>query len=116
MEQAVEHSIWVYLGLTLILGGAAGFVMGQSFAREWRPIWHVFIAAPGLALGVRFLHYALFEEPLLTIYGYLGDAATILALALLGFRMARTHGMVTRYYWLYEKTSPLTWRDRQKEG
>lgn len=112
MEQTMEHSIWVYLGLTLILGGAAAYAMGRSFADSWKPAWQLLLAAPALALGVRFLHYALFEEPLLTPMGYLADAATILALALLGFRMARTDAMVSRYYWLYERTSPLTWRKR----
>ena len=28
----------------------------------------------------------------------------------LGWRMTRAGQMATQYYWLYERTSPLTWR------
>ena len=55
MEHTMEHSIWVYLGLTLILGGSAGYVMGRSFAQSWKPAWQLLLAGPALALGVRFL-------------------------------------------------------------
>jgi hypothetical protein len=116
MEHATQYTIFVYIGLTLIIGGGAAFRMGRNFAENWRPFWHVLAAGPGLALGVRFLHYALFEEALLTGPGYVLDALTITALAALGFRMARTQAMVTRYYWLYEKTSPISWRERQPEA
>ncbi len=116
MEHTLEHSIWVYLGLTLVLGGAAAFLMGRNFAENWRPAWHILFACPGLALGVRFLHYALFQEPLLTPWGYAADALTVTIIALIGFRLARTEAMVTRYYWLYEKTSPFSWRERQQKG
>ena len=117
MEQdALEHSIEIYIGLTVILGGAAAYLMGRNFAENWRPAWTLFLATPGLALGVRFLHFALFAEPLLTPWGYLADAVTLLVFGLIGFRLARTQAMVTRYYWLYEKTSPFTWRNRQQAG
>jgi hypothetical protein len=36
----------------------------------------------------------------------------LVAAACLGFRAMRTTQMVTQYRWLYERTSPLTWRDR----
>lgn len=110
--ETLQHSIEVYIGLTVILGGAAAFLMGRNFAENWRPAWTLLLATPGLALGVRFLHYALFEEPLLTPWGYLADAGTLMVLGFIGFRLARTKAMVTRYYWLYEKTSPFSWRKR----
>jgi hypothetical protein len=37
----------------------------------------------------------------------------LLAGACLGFRLMRTKQMVTQYRWLYERTSPLTWRNRR---
>jgi hypothetical protein len=113
---SLEHSIEIYIGLTVILGGAAAYLMGRNFAENWRPAWTLLLATPALALGVRFLHFALFHEPLLTPWGYLADAVTLLVFGLIGFRLARTQAMVTRYYWLYEKTSPFTWRDRQTPG
>ena len=37
---------------------------------------------------------------------------TIIVLALFGFRWKRTQQMTTQYYWLYERTGPLTWRSK----
>lgn len=110
----MEHSLSVYFGLTLILGGACAYLMGRNFAENWRPVWQVVLGGAGLALGVRFLHFALFQEPLLTPYGYLADAVTLVALGLIGFRLARTDAMTSRYYWLYEKTSPFSWREKPR--
>ena len=54
MEPAtLEHSIEIYIGLTVILGGAAAYLMGRNFAENWRPAWTLLLATPGLALGVR---------------------------------------------------------------
>ena len=38
--------------------------------------------------------------------------AILVAFASLGYRAMRTTQMVTQYGWLYERTSPLSWRDR----
>ena len=38
--------------------------------------------------------------------------ATIIVLALFGFRWKRTQQMTNQYYWLYERTGPLTWRSK----
>jgi len=98
--------------LTVIVGGGAAVLMGRNFANNWRPVGNVIAAALGLALGVRFLHYALFWEPLLSLPGYALDAAVCVAGALLGYRWRRTRQMTSQYYWLYERTGPLTWRDK----
>ena len=66
-----------------------------------------------LAAAVRFFHYALFDGNLLSLYYYLVTYAVMLAAGVLGFRAMRTTQMVTQYRWLYERTSPLTWRDRR---
>ena len=65
-----------------------------------------------LAGAVRFFHYALFEGTLASLYYYLVTYAILVLAACLGFRAMRTTQMVTQYRWLYERTSPLTWRDR----
>ena len=65
-----------------------------------------------LAAAVRFFHYALFDGELLSLYYYLVTYVVLLAAACLGYRMMRTTQMVTQYRWLYERTSPLTWRAR----
>ena len=106
------HGILVFIFVTVILGGGAAIMMGRNFATNWRPAMHVAVAGIGLALGVRFLHYALFEEYLLTLQGFLPDAIVVIAMGLLGFRWRRTEQMTSQYYWLYERTGPLTWRQR----
>ena len=65
-----------------------------------------------LAAAVRFFHYALFDGELSSPYYYLVTYVDLVATAYLGFRAMRTTQMVTQYRWLYERTSPLTWRDR----
>lgn len=108
------HTILVYLLVTVFLGGGAAILMGRNFAGNWRPISNVILGAIGLALGVRWLHYVLFEESLLTGYGIIADLAIIIAMALLGFRLKRTEQMTSQYYWLYERTGPLTWREKRE--
>ena len=108
----MEKTLWVYVLLTLLFGGGAAILMGRSFAQNWRSVWLLVIASLGLALGVRFLHFALIEEQLLTTLGYAADAVTIIVLALFGFRWKRAQQMTTQYYWLYERTGPLTWRSK----
>ena len=103
----------VFLVLTVILGGGAAFLSGRGLSRSWRPFSHVFFYVALLAGAIRFFHYALFNGALLSPYYYLVTYAVLLAAACLGFRSMRTTQMVTQYRWLYERTSPLTWRSRE---
>ena len=107
-----DDGAWVFLVLTVIIGGAGAFLSGRALARGWKPFWRVFVYMALLAVAVRFFHYALFGAKLLSAYYYLVTYALFLAIASLGFRQMRTTQMVTQYRWLYERTSPLTWRDR----
>jgi hypothetical protein len=65
-----------------------------------------------LAAAVRFFHYALGEGKLLSLYYYLVTYILLVGAASLGFRVMRTTQMVTQYRWIYERTSPLTWKAR----
>lgn len=103
---------WVFLVLTVVIGGAGAFLSGRGLARSWKPFWRIFLYMALLAAAMRFFHYALFDGTLTSLYYYLVTYAILLIAALLGFRAMRTTQMVTRYRWLYERTSPLTWRDR----
>jgi hypothetical protein len=107
-----DDGLVVFLILTVILGGAAAFFAGSGLARTWRPFWRVFVYMALLAAAVRFFNYALFDGTLLSLYYYLVTYAVLMAAASLGFRATRTTQMVTQYRWLYERTSPLTWRAR----
>jgi hypothetical protein len=42
------------------------------------------------------------------------DAAVILAIGSIGFRFTRARQMATQYRWLYERTGPLTWREKEQ--
>jgi hypothetical protein len=106
------HGILIYLFLTAILGGGAATMMGRNFAANWRSIAQVVLAGIGLAIGVRFLHFALFQQPLLTLPGFLLDAMVVIFFGLLGHRWRRTEQMTSQYYWLYERTGPLSWRKK----
>jgi len=108
-----DDSLRVFVVLTVIIGGGAAFLAGRGLARSWKPFWRVYFYMALLAAAVRFFHYALFDGNLLSLYYYLVTYAVMLAAGVLGFRAMRTTQMVTQYRWLYERTSPLTWRDRR---
>ena len=65
-----------------------------------------------LGAAVRFVHFALFEATLLSPASYAVDTLYLLVLGSLAWRMTRAAQMATQYYWLYERTGPLTWRER----
>jgi hypothetical protein len=113
MSWLSDDSLPVFLVMTVIIGGGAAFLAGRGLARGWKPFWRLFVYLALLAAAVRFFHYALFNGELLSLHYYLVTYAILLACGLLGFRWMRTTQMVTQYRWLYERTSPLTWRDRQ---
>jgi hypothetical protein len=93
-------TLLVFLGLSAVLGGAAAFATGRALAKHWRPLWYAPFAMVPLAAGVRFLHYALFGEPLISLHGFAADYAVVLGLALLGFKLARRTQMKRQYGWL----------------
>jgi hypothetical protein len=108
-----DDGLRVFLALTVIIGGGAAFLAGRGLARSWKPFWRIFFYMALLAAAVRFFHYAVVDGRLLSLYYYLVAYAVLLAAACLGFRVMRTTQMVTQYRWLYERTGPLTWRERQ---
>ena len=103
----------VFLGLTVVIIGGAGFLTGQALARGWRSMWQVLPYAGLLGLADRFLSYALFDLPLLSLGGYLAGTAVILVLSLTAYRTTQVAKMVSQYPWLYERVGPLAWRDKR---
>ncbi|KAB1079684.1 hypothetical protein F6X53_09615 [Methylobacterium soli] len=94
------------------MGGWAAWMTARGIAAVWRPFWQCALALLVLAAAVRFIHFALFEGTLLSLHYYLVDAAVVLIVGAIGFRVKRTRQMTTQYRWLYERTTPLTWRER----
>jgi len=101
-----------FLGLTLLLFGAAALATGRALALSWRPAWQALPYALLLAAGDRFLLYALFGGELLSASGYGLAAAILLLLVLASYRRTQARLMVRQYPWLYERAGPFGWRAR----
>lgn len=114
MENIVyeEGGFWVYVVVTVLLGGGGAFSTGRALARNWEDWPMVIVAMAGLAFGVRFIHFALFEQTLLSLQFYLADAVTLCIIGLFGYRYTRVGQMTTQYRWLYERTGLLTYGER----
>ena len=107
-----EDSLGVFLLVTVAMGGWAAWMTAGAIARTWRPFWQCLPALLAVAAAVRFIHFALFGGTLLSAHYYAVDALVVLLIGSAGFRATRTRQMTSQYRWLYEKTSPLTWRPR----
>ena len=113
MDQLYESETLLNIALvTGVLGGGAAFLAGRAIAQTWRPFWNVLIYMAILGAGVRFVHFALFEATLLSPVSYVADTLYLVLMGALAWRMTRAAQMATQYYWLYERTGPLTWRKR----
>lgn len=138
LYDAGPNAIWSFLFLTIILSGAASMATGRALALTWRPIWHCIAYAVPLAATTAFLHYALFEEPVIPLEIIMEDVADangfgpilsiilwnlrgvavqfiILAgFALTGYRLTRVRQMASQYSFAYGVAGPFSWH--QKTG
>lgn len=105
----VQGSRGEFLLITLFLGGGAAWLSGRAIASTWRPYRQAVLYSLLLACVVRFFHYALFEEPLLSLPHFIVEAIFLVAVATLGFRAERATQMATRYGWLYHQAGPFGW-------
>lgn len=96
---AGPNGLWVFLLCNVLLGCGAAYVMGKAVAETWRPVWQVATYAVLLGLAVRFMHFALFEEVLLSGRNFLIDVALLLVAGLAGYVTARKRQMVGQYGW-----------------
>lgn len=113
---AGAHGLWVFLLVTLAMGGSAAVATGRAIAATWRPPWQIVLYTLILAAVVRFLQFALFQQPLLSPPSYAVDALLLMALAFLGHRHARSRQMTGQYSWAFEPAGPLGWRRRDAGG
>jgi hypothetical protein len=109
---SAEHSLGVFLLVSVAMGGGAAWLAGRAIAATWRPWWHVVLYMLILSLAVRFIHFALFDSILLSLHYYLVDFAVCLGFGFLGFRLMRVSQMVTRYSWINERAGAFGWRRR----
>ena len=93
------------------LGALAAFSTGKAFAQSWSAMLGLVPAIMALALGIRFLHFALFLETLLSLHYYAIDLAILAVFAAYGYTLTRARQMATQYSWAYQKIG-LGWRAR----
>ena len=93
------------------IGVAAAFASGQAMASGWSPQWRIVPAAVALAAAVQFLHFALFQEDLLSLHYYVVTVALVLLATWIGYARMRARQMATQYSWAFEQVG-LTWRAR----
>lgn len=89
-----------FLGLDIVLGGMAALSVGQALAKTWRPLWLAPAYCLALAAAIRFLHFALFDEALLSLQAYALDFIVASSFACVGFKRARAKQMKQQYGWI----------------
>ena len=99
LYDAGPNGLWIFLLVTVILGGAAAFATGRAMAQAWQPVSLLLPAMLLLGCGVRFVHYAIFAEPLLSLGNYSVDTVILLLVAVGGYRWIRAGQMQRQYGW-----------------
>lgn len=112
MEDFLGTTIPVFVGMTVLLFGFAAFMTGQALANTWQPMWKVAPYGALLAVGDRFLIFALFDGRLLSLSGFIADVVVLVALTALSYRLIQARKMVSQYPWLYESVGLFNWRER----
>ena len=105
-----EPTVWLFLLVTVVLGGGAAWASGRAIARIWKTRLTLVFFTFLLSLAVRFLHFALFDGTLLSLQYFTVDAIILLVIGQLGFHFQRAQQMTRQYHWLYERSGPFSWR------
>jgi hypothetical protein len=105
----------VFLGLTVVLVGSAAWLTGRAIALGWRPVGQLLWACLGLAIAARFLTFALFGGPLLSVSGFLTAYFVLAAIGLVAYRVTLVARMVRQYPWRYRRVSPFAYTEIEGE-
>jgi len=103
------YGFFTFVLITLALGGAGAWATGRAIAKTWRPIAMLAPYMLLLAAAVRFLHYALYGEPLLSPALFIVAYIWTMAVGAVAYRAMRATQMAIQYSWTYER-SGLNWR------
>ena len=103
------YGLFSFVLITLVLGGLGAWATGRAMAQTWRPLPMLAPYMVFLTAGVRFLHYALYGEPLLSPTLFISAYIWAMAVGVIGYRAMRATQMATQYSWAYER-SGLNWR------
>jgi Domain of unknown function (DUF6867) len=113
MGVVYDNSLTAFVILTLLIGGGAAWMTGRALAQAWRSVWQLVFYAAMLSFPLRFLHWSLAKGTLLSAQFLLTDAAILIGIGLLSYRLSQTTQMVTQYPWLYRRQSPLSWTTKE---
>lgn len=112
----IGASIADFLVVTLFLGGGAAWLTGRAVARSWAPYSELLVYCVLLAGAVRFCHFALFDDQLVSPEPAAVEFVLLAAVATLGFRAHRRRQMTVQYAWMYEPAGHFAWRGRDGGG
>ena len=101
---AGPNGIWVFILVSMLMGASTAFVAGRAIAETWRPFWHAVTYALVVGLAVRFIHFALFQEVLVSAGNYFIDCAVLIAAATAGYTATRRRQMLQQYDFLPANT------------
>lgn len=105
-----EHSILLFMLVTVVMGGWAAWMTGRACAMTWRPMTTLFFYILLLGGAVRFIHFSVFGGTLISPQYYIVDTIILMIIGFAGFRNTRMKQMVGQYFWLYERSGPISWR------
>jgi hypothetical protein len=103
------YGLFTFVLITMVLGGAGAWATGRAVAKTWRPLAMLAPYMLFLTVGVRFLHYALYGEPLLSPTLFIVAYIWTMAVGAVAYRVMRATQMATQYSWAYERLG-LNWR------
>ena len=90
-----EPSAWLFLLVTVVMGGWAGWMAGRGIARAGGRSGTARWRCSLVAAAVRFIHFALFTGTLLSLHYYAVDAVVVMIIGAAGYRYTRTRQMTT---------------------
>jgi hypothetical protein len=92
-----ERDFIIFVFLTVVLGGGAGFLAGRAVAATWRSGGQLIPYMLALGAAIRFLHYALFGATLLSLHYYAVDTIVAAIGGFIGFAIMRRRQMTHQY-------------------
>jgi hypothetical protein len=94
------HAVASFLLLSVALAGAGAYATGRALALVWQPFSLALLYVIFLTAGERFLHFALFREPLWALIPCALDYALGLAIAAIAYYRMRARQMARQYGFL----------------
>jgi hypothetical protein len=109
-DSSSDNALWIFLLVTVAMGGGAAYVSGKASPRPGGPTGMCRSTWSLLAAAIRFGHFALFQEPLISLKSFAVDLLVALVAASFGYRLVRAGQMARQYGWLYPAPRPAQLR------